>query len=322
MSRYLKLNCKDLFKGLTGRAYGMLGMFLLNVWACISAAPPLPAAEPLQVMLVPSDGGTAQGTMADFRPLFDAVTAATGVDFTIQVGQSYSAVIEAIATGRTDLAYMGTVSFLTATDRGPVQLVAVSEMNGESFYYSGLFTLAESSIESVEDVRGRTLVLSDPSSSSGFVYPLALLKKRGLEPITDCARIILSGSHTNSLTTLAEGHADVAAAPFASYLKAVRQGVVDPRRIRILAKSDPIPNPPIAISSRVEASVIAKLREAFHTVHTLPGIEPEMIRGHGGRIVDRYNAEVPQAFFKAARENMQMIDNQYRAEVLRRASER
>ena len=260
--------------------------------------------------------------MADFEPLFDAVTEATGIGFEIAVGQSYSAVIEAIATGKTDLAYMGTVSFLTARDRGPVELIAVSEENGKSFYYSGLFALAGSAIRNVQDVRGRTLVLSDPSSSSGFVYPLALLKKQGLEPIKDCGRIILSGSHTNSLTTLASGHAQVAAAPFESYLKAVRQRAIDPRRIRIIAKSDPIPNPPIAASGRIDPATIERLREAFHRVHTLPGIEPEMIRGHGGSIVDRYNAEVPEAFFDAARENMTMIDNQYRAEVLRRASER
>jgi phosphonate transport system substrate-binding protein len=217
---------------------------------------------------------------------------------------------------------MGTVSFLTARDRGPVELVAVSEENGKSYYYSGLFALAESEIRDIGDVRGRTLVLSDPSSSSGFVYPLALIKKNGIEPIKDCARIILSGSHTNSLTTLAGGHAEIAAAPFESYLKAVRQGVIDPRRIRIIAKSDPIPNPPIAVSGRIDATTIDRLREAFHQVHTLPGIEPEMIRGHGGNIVDRYNAEVPESFFHAARENMTMINNQYRAEVLRRASER
>lgn len=278
--------------------------------------------EALKVMLVPSDGGTAQGTMADFKPLFDAVSKVTDVEFEIAVGQSYSAVIEAIATGRTDLAYMGTVSFLTARDRGPVEFIAVSEENGKSFYYSGLFALADSAIEDIQDVRDRTLVLSDPSSSSGFVYPLALLKTNGIEPIKDCARIILSGSHTNSLTTLAGGHAEVAAAPFESYLKAVRQGVVDPRRIRIIAKSEPIPNPPIAVSGQLDQSLIERLREAFHQVHTLPGIEPEMIRGHGGSIVERYNAEVPKTFFDSAQKTMAMIDNQYRAEVLRRASER
>ena len=295
--------------------------FLFLAFCLLTTVGPLTGSD-LKVMLVPSDGGTAQGTLSDFEPLFDAVTEATGIGFEIAVGQSYSAVIEAIATGKTDLAYMGTVSFLSARDRGPVELIAVSEENEKSFYYSGLFALADSEIKTVQDVRDRSLVLSDPSSSSGFVYPLALLKKEGLEPITDCARIILSGSHTNSLTTLVGGRAEVAAAPFESYLKAVRQGVVDPRRIRIIAKSDPIPNPPIAVSGRIDPETIERLRKAFHRIHTFPGIEPEMIRGHGGNIVDRYNAEVPDAFFDTARENMATIDNQYRAEILRRAAER
>ncbi len=51
------------------------------------------ATAPYRVMLVPADGGTEDGTRADFKPLFDAVTQSTGLHFDIKVGQSYGNVI-------------------------------------------------------------------------------------------------------------------------------------------------------------------------------------------------------------------------------------
>ncbi len=211
---------------------------------------------PLRVMLVPSDGGTEDGTREDWQPLFDSLARHTGYAFEIRVGQSYSTVVEAIASGRIDLAYMGTVSFLTARGRGPVEVLAIGEMDGGAYYYSGLFTRLDSPVRTIADLRGRSLALTDPSSSSGFVYPLNILLKEGIDPVRDLSQILITGSHGNSLSALREGHVDVAAAPFESYIKAVQQGVVDPRRIRILAKSDPIPNPPLAVAAALSPGLL------------------------------------------------------------------
>ena len=54
--------------------------------------------KPLEVMLIPADGGTEGGTKADFLPLFNAITETQGLFFDVRVGQSYSAVVEAMAS--------------------------------------------------------------------------------------------------------------------------------------------------------------------------------------------------------------------------------
>jgi phosphonate transport system substrate-binding protein len=41
-------------------------------------------ARPLRVMLVPADGGTEDGTKADFLPVFNAVNRVTGLNFDIK----------------------------------------------------------------------------------------------------------------------------------------------------------------------------------------------------------------------------------------------
>ena len=66
--------------------------------------------HPLRVMLVPADGGTEDGTKADFLPVFNAVTRTTGLNFDIKVGQSYGAVMEAICAKQTEIAFFGPAS--------------------------------------------------------------------------------------------------------------------------------------------------------------------------------------------------------------------
>ncbi len=297
-------------------------LWALCLAPCFSLAQQaLAPMRPLRVMLVPSDGGTEDGTKADFQPLFDAVSRDSGYTFEIKVGQSYGTVIEALSEGLVDVAYLGTIAFLTAQERGNVEMLALSVTNGSPYYYSGLFTLERSGIRDIAAMKGRSLALSDTRSSSGFVYPLSLLRKSGVEPLEHFSRIILTGSHMNSLSALSEGRIDVCAAPFESYLKAVREGVVDPRRIRIIAKSDPIPNPPIAVNGRLPEEVRSRLRQSLNRVHTMPGILPGMIRGHGGSIVDRYSSEVPGDIFDLAKANLALIDDNYCAQILKKAGQ-
>ena len=96
--------------------------------------------NPFNVLLVPADGGTEEGTISDFKPIFNALSLATNYSFNIIVGQSYSAVVEGICSGLADFAWFGPVTYLQAKDKGCVELLAVEVRKGSSVYYSGIFT--------------------------------------------------------------------------------------------------------------------------------------------------------------------------------------
>ncbi|PKO73323.1 MAG: phosphate/phosphite/phosphonate ABC transporter substrate-binding protein, partial [Betaproteobacteria bacterium HGW-Betaproteobacteria-17] len=107
--------------------------------------------QPLRVMLVPADGGTEDGTKADFQPIFNAITRTTGLNFDIKVGQSYGAVVEAMCAKQADIAWFGPASYIPARDRGCAKLLAVAVEKGQSVYYSGLFTARDSSLKNLKD---------------------------------------------------------------------------------------------------------------------------------------------------------------------------
>jgi phosphonate transport system substrate-binding protein len=230
-------------------------------------------------------------------------------------------VVEAMASDQVDIGFFGAVSYLQAKKRAGAELLAVSVENGSSTYYSGIFVQSASPTKGLLDLKGKTLALGDPNSTSSFAYPLVMLLDAGVDPVKDLGRIVLAGSHVNSLAACAESRADAAAASFLSFEKAVGENKIPADKLRPIARSEAIPNPPLAMSSKLPAALKSKLREGFAHVHQAPGITPDMVRGYGGKKVDRYDAAYPEAEFMKAAEKLARVDA-IRDEVLKKASQR
>jgi len=291
-------------------------------WPGAQSMPDGSKARPFRVMLVPADGGTEDGTKADYLPIFNAVSRMTGYSFDVKVGQSYGAVVEGMANRLSDIAFFGPVTFLQARERGGAELLAVAVEKGQSVYFSGIFVKTDSPITSVAELRARRVAFGDVNSTSSFAYPVAMLITAGLDPARDLGAVLITGSHANSLKALQQGHADAASASFDSYEKAVGQGAINPNEIRVLAKSEPIPYPPLAMHPKLPAEVKAKLREAFNTVHTAPGVSKDMIRGYGGIKVDRYDASFKEAEFVTAGERLARVTDELKGRMLKKAAQR
>ncbi|MFH2134289.1 MAG: PhnD/SsuA/transferrin family substrate-binding protein, partial [Pseudomonadota bacterium] len=150
-------------------------------------------AHPLRVMLIPADGGTEDGTKADFVPIFNAVTKSTGLHFDIRVGQSYSAVMEAMCLKQTEIAFFGAASYIPVRDKGCAKLLAVAVHKGASVYHSGIFASTNSSYKSLKDTKGARLALGDVNSTSSFVYPVAMLMDAGVDPARDMGQVVITG---------------------------------------------------------------------------------------------------------------------------------
>lgn len=105
-------------------------------------------------------------------------------------------------------------------------------------------------------------------------------------------------------------------ASFISFERAVNQGGLEASEFRLLIKSEPIPNPPIAMHPGLPQSVKASLKASLGDVHRTPGIRPESIRGYGGKQVDRYNTGASDALFEAMAGTIGFIDTDYQTAIL------
>ena len=277
--------------------------------------------KPLQVMLVPADGGTEEGTLADFEPIFNAITKQLDIHFNIRVGQSYSSVVEGMINEQVDIAFFGAVTYNQAKQAGAAELLAVAETDGKSVYFSGIFVQTDSGIDELSDLKGKEVAFGDVNSTSSFNFPMAMLIEAGIDPVSDLSKVLLTGSHTNSLQALDSGKTDAACAAFDSFEKAVQAGQIDPTRIRAVAKSDPIPYPPLAMHTKLDKELKTKLRNAFNKIHTMEGVSAANIRGYGGKRVDRYNADYPPEEFDRVMGKLAKVTKSFKEAILKKAAE-
>jgi phosphonate transport system substrate-binding protein len=142
----------------------------------------------------------------------------------------------------------------------------------------------------------------------------------GVDPVKDLDRVIIAGSHSASLAALSEGKVDAAAASYNSFGKAVKKGAIDPDKFQPLAKSQPIPNPPMAMNKNLSPELKTKLREAFNQIHTK--IDPSKIRGYGGKKVDRYDANFEEKKIYDALAKLSAVTKEVKAGMIDKAGQR
>ena len=201
---------------------------------------------------------------------FDGVDRVEGVQTT-----SYSATVESVVGGHTELANLSPLIFVMAADEGITPL-AVNELHGETSYHALIGTREETGIESLDELHGTTVAMVDPLSTSGGLFPMDMLEQVGLETggVYDDAvdlTIQWAGDHNAALELLRNGHVDAAA--FGDYLFAE-----PPSWVRILDKSDPIPlaaavtqpDTPEPIESALEERLLATPEDAL-SEHVVSG---------------------------------------------------
>lgn len=275
--------------------------------------------NPLVVMMVPADTGTNNIT-DDYGPVFNAITEYYGIHFDIKAGASYAAVVEGICANKADVAWFGAVTYGQAKEKCGVDLLAVDVEHGDASYYSGLFVRKDSGINSISDLKGKTAAFGSTSSTSSFNFPMAMLIAGGIDPVKDFTKVVMAGSHSASLAALSEGKVDVAAAAFNSFEKAVSTGAINPELFKVLEKSQPIPNPPLAMNKNLNPEMKAKLKKAFGEINTK--VDKSIIRGYGGKKVDGYDVNFDEKKIFEALKKLSAVTDQLKAEMVEKAGQR
>ena len=85
------------------------------------------------------------------------------------------------------------------------------ETRGGPSYQGLILTRADSRIRSLADLKGKTFCYVNKGSTSGYLYPRALLRQAGLDPDTDFASKSFGHDHLNTLRLLDRGECQGAA---------------------------------------------------------------------------------------------------------------
>lgn len=178
--------------------------------------------------------------------------------------QSNAAQIEAMRAGRLHVAGFNTGSVPFAVNvAGFVPLVMMAAKDGSFGYEMEILVKADGPIRTVRDLEGKRLAFTSPTSNSGYKAPTRLLQETfGLTPDRDYEGVF-SGKHDNSILGVVHGDYDAASIANTVLRQMVLRGVVDPKALRSIYKSETFPTTAYGIAHDLDATLAAKVREAF-----------------------------------------------------------
>ncbi|MDJ0937584.1 MAG: phosphate/phosphite/phosphonate ABC transporter substrate-binding protein [Kiloniellales bacterium] len=178
--------------------------------------------------------------------------------------QSDVALIEAMRSGRLHVAGVNTGSNPLAVNcAGFVSFAMMARLNGDYGYSMEILTYPGSGIEKVEDIKGRTLAFTGPTSNSGFKAPLALLKSEfDMIPGRDF-ETVFSGAHDNSILGVANRDYDAAAIANPIKLHMIKRDVIKEEDTIVLYQSQKFPTGGYGHVFNLKPELAEKVKESF-----------------------------------------------------------
>ncbi|WP_306262669.1 phosphate/phosphite/phosphonate ABC transporter substrate-binding protein [Pararhizobium sp. IMCC21322] len=198
---------------------------------------------------------------ADFLTHLEAVTGKKTLFFPVQ---SNAAQIEAMRSGRLHIAGFNTGSNPLAVNcAGFNPFTIMASKDGNFGYEMEIITYPGSGIDKVEDIKGKQLAFTSPTSNSGFKAPSAILKadfdmeaERDFEPA-------FSGKHDNSILGVANKDYPAASIANSVLKRMISRDVIKPEQVKTIYKSQTFPTTGFGVAHNLTPDLQAKIREAF-----------------------------------------------------------
>ncbi|MEM7170838.1 MAG: phosphate/phosphite/phosphonate ABC transporter substrate-binding protein [Pseudomonadota bacterium] len=194
----------------------------------------------------------------------DHMKEVTGKDVVFFPVQSNAAQIEAMRSGRLHVAGFNTGSNPLAVNcAGFVSFTIMASEDGNFGYEMEIITHPDSGITAVEDIKGRTLAFTSPTSNSGFKAPSAILKAEfGMEAEKDFEPTF-SGKHDNSILGVANKDYDAASIANSVKSRMISRDVISEDDTITIYKSQTFPTTGFGHVYNLHPDLAEKVKEAF-----------------------------------------------------------
>lgn len=206
--------------------------------------------NPLRLTVTDELGAEALGR--DYGAFQAALATALGVAVElVPVNDQVSGVL-LLQKGDVDLALVGPSEYVVIQARtNAIPVIGVTRPD----YRSILAVRSDSPIRSVQDLRGKTLALSDVGSTSGHLGPVKMLVDAGLEPQADVTVQMLGDD--GSIEALTAGKVEAWGGSLTDYRAMVGD---DPAAFRVVQEGEPLPSDLLVANSQMPGAVVMAIQ--------------------------------------------------------------
>jgi phosphonate transport system substrate-binding protein len=188
------------------------------------------AQQVLRVSAIPDEAPTE--LQRKFKPLGNYLEQKLGMKVEFTPVTDYAASVEGLINNKLDMVWFGGFTFVQANVRSKGQVMPIVQREEDQKFRSVFITTAKT-INSLEDLRGKTFTFGSESSTSGHLMPRSYLLAAHIDPDVDLKRIAFSGAHDATVAAVAGGKVDAGALNISVWEKLVAEGKVDPKVVRV-----------------------------------------------------------------------------------------
>lgn len=226
----------------------------------------------------------AMETMQDlalYQPVLKYLQEVTGKKINFFMPTSRASVIEAMMNKFVDIAVHGPYSYILGNEKDKdIEVFATYAKKAGHITEEGpgykcvVITKKGSKFTTIESLKGSTVALVDPASTSGNLVPRISFAKVINMPIENYfKKIIYSGGHDLSTLAVQDGKVDVAFVATHRFDEVINRGKVKKEDFNYLWFSEFIPGDPICYRLSLCPELRKKIEDAFLNLQNVPGAD-------------------------------------------------
>lgn len=204
---------------------------------------------------------TATDTRKAYEPFFRYLAEKLGREFELAVTTDWAGIAIALANQQADIAWMGPWGYVLAHNEGGAQAIATVKYDGKPTYHAIIVSRADANISKwPDDARGQRLSLADAGSTSGWLIPTHYFRTQGIDPKT-YFRYRDGASHAAQILSVINGQVDLASDFDRNMNSFIDRGTFRADQLRVVWKSDPLPNDPLVVRAGLDPDLSRRVRE-------------------------------------------------------------
>lgn len=214
----------------------------------------------LRVSAIPDEAPTE--LQRKFAPLGMYLENETGMKVQFTAVTDYAAVVEGLASGKLDLAWLGGFTFVQARLRSGNAIPIVQRVEDEKFT-SKFIANAASGINGLADLKGKNFTFGSVSSTSGHLMPRFYLLQNKINPEKDFKRIAFSGAHDATALQVESGRVEAGVLNASVWDKLVAEKKVDTAKVKVIWTTPPYYDYNWTVRGNLDPALVKKITEAF-----------------------------------------------------------
>lgn len=235
----------------------------------IAAAAECENPDALTFAIVPTEETVAELEL--YQPVTERMAKLTGKKIEFFMPTSYASVVEGLLGGFVDVAVLGPYSYVIANEKDPTIEVFATYAKKPGHlqeegpgYRAALVSKKGGKFTDIASLKGATIGLTDPGSTSGNLMPRVVFGEVvGMDIEKYFGKVAYTGSHELSTVAVAEGKVDAAFVATHRFDNVVNKGDVKFEEFLVLWQSDPIPQDPFVYRNTLCQDIRDNIKETF-----------------------------------------------------------